>query len=225
MCALAEKISEREEINARISATYPIWRALEAFWKNANCTTKWRLQVFNAVVISKLTYGLETVQFTESQAKRLDAFQLKGLRKILGMVTTYIDRNNTNEKVFEEANKHWKSTGANGREVSTTILPVSSYVQKRKLTLLGHILRRNGDDPLFKVSFDQNYIPKTAHTRRVGHPKQKWINTQMANAWSIIQPGSEYTQTNQQTETIKDNAINYNAPFATALTAKPDELI
>ena len=35
---------------------------------------------------------------------RLEAFQLKGLRKILGTVTTYIDRSNTNEEVVRKAN-------------------------------------------------------------------------------------------------------------------------
>ena len=131
-----EKVNGREEITAVISAAYPVWKALNDSGKNANCAIKWRLHVFNAVVISKLAYGLETVQYAESQAKRLDAFQLKGLRKSLSMATTSIDRNSSNKKVFEEANKHWESAGRKKKPATTIILPlipISKCIQMRKL--------------------------------------------------------------------------------------------
>ena len=39
----------------------------------------------------------------QSAIARLDVFQLKGLRKILRMETTYVNRANTNEEVFRRA--------------------------------------------------------------------------------------------------------------------------
>ena len=38
---------------------------------------------FYATVRSKLPYGLECLQLTEAEQSRLDAFQMKGIRRIL----------------------------------------------------------------------------------------------------------------------------------------------
>ena len=53
------------------------------FWGKANCPPRFELQVFDAVIRSKIVYGLDTVQIPPSLLSRLNSFQLKGLRKIL----------------------------------------------------------------------------------------------------------------------------------------------
>ena len=63
-----------------------------------------KLIIFDAVVRSKLMYGLESAQPSESLESKLDAFPLKGLRKILGMTRTFISRGNTNALVYNRAN-------------------------------------------------------------------------------------------------------------------------
>ena len=50
---------------------------------------KWKIKVFDVVVVSKLFYGLESVPFTEQDCNRLDAFQYRGLRKILHIKHPY----------------------------------------------------------------------------------------------------------------------------------------
>ena len=42
---------------------------------------------------------------TESAGKLLNTFQLKGLRKILQLHTTFINRSNTNEYMYKRANE------------------------------------------------------------------------------------------------------------------------
>ena len=49
-----------------------------------------KLRVFNAVVTSKVLYGLETLEPTCSAGNLLDTFQLKGLRKNLRLHTTFV---------------------------------------------------------------------------------------------------------------------------------------
>ena len=78
---------------------------LHVYWKATNASKKWKLIIYDAIIRSKLLYGLETVQLTQGMLKKLDVFQLKGLRKILGMTTTYINRANNNQKVFQEATR------------------------------------------------------------------------------------------------------------------------
>ena len=55
------------------------------FWKEACCWLRNKLMVYNAVIRTKLLYGLETLELPTSQNSRLEAFQLKGFRKILKM--------------------------------------------------------------------------------------------------------------------------------------------
>ena len=62
------------------------------------------MQIYNALVISQLVYGLETMYLNESLLKRLDAFQMKGIRHILGIEHAYWSRC-SNEKLVERANK------------------------------------------------------------------------------------------------------------------------
>ena len=61
------------------------------------------MQIYNAIIISQLTYGLSTVQLTNSLLDRLDAFQMRGLRYILGIEHSYFS-GITNEEVYERVN-------------------------------------------------------------------------------------------------------------------------
>ena len=58
--------------------------------------------MFNAIIRSKLMYGLETVVMNTRVLKMLDTFQLKCLRKILKIPTTYIDREFSNAVIKEQ---------------------------------------------------------------------------------------------------------------------------
>ena len=49
----------------------------------ARIQRKWKLQVYNAIIVAQLTYGLNTLQLTPALLARLDAFQMRGLRYIL----------------------------------------------------------------------------------------------------------------------------------------------
>ena len=53
--------------------------------------------------MAQLTYGLNTLQLTPSLLARLDAFQMRGLRYILGIEHSYYSHA-TNEEVYRKAN-------------------------------------------------------------------------------------------------------------------------
>ena len=62
---------------------------LNIFWRHANVPKKWKLIVYNAVVISQLVFGLNTIKFTNPMLNKLDAFQIRGLRAILNIEHSY----------------------------------------------------------------------------------------------------------------------------------------
>ena len=102
---LTDTNDNHSEINNRISDCIVTSNRLKLFWNKAKTTIKWKLQVFDAMIRSKLLYGLETIQLTQNEKLRLDAFQMKGIRRILQIPPTHVDRTWTNELVMEKANK------------------------------------------------------------------------------------------------------------------------
>ena len=134
---------------------------------------KWKLIVFDAIIRSQLLNGLETIHITKAVAKKLDAFQYRGLRKILGMSSTFISRANTNRRLLEVAT----ATAYPKRGDDRKIIPFSTYHQERRFELLGHVLRCDSTDPLRQVSF----VPESAYRvdygkKRPRRPRQTWLH-------------------------------------------------
>ena len=68
---------------------------------------------------------------------------MKGLRKIMKIPPTFIDRTHTNESVFKQVNEEIKKHNKS----SKPIVKVTDMIKNRKLKLLGHIIRRDDSDP------------------------------------------------------------------------------
>ena len=101
---ITQAMDIRHEINHKMHQTLKLWFKLNAFWKSVDCPKHWKLHVYDAIIKNKLLYGLETVHVTQVMQKKVNAFRLRSLRKILGMDTTYVNRANTNARVIERVN-------------------------------------------------------------------------------------------------------------------------
>ena len=161
----------KKEVQAKIASCFAVLNKLNAFWFKSSCPKKFNLDVFDAVIRSKLVYGLEVVQLPDSILKKLDVFQLKGLRKILGMQTTFVNRANTNRKVVENANAIRNPNCVPGKDIKL----FSSYVADRQEALIKHTIRETNSDPLRQCTFEpDSALPVTMQNRRVGRPREKW---------------------------------------------------
>ena len=58
---------------------------MNEFWFSSACPKGFKMTVFDAVVRSKLVYGLEGVQVPKFLLNKLDAFQLKGAEENIGL--------------------------------------------------------------------------------------------------------------------------------------------
>ena len=54
------------------------------------------------LVKPKIHHGLETMQLTQCELNKLDAFQTRNLRRILQIPPTFVDRTQTNKKVRDK---------------------------------------------------------------------------------------------------------------------------
>ena len=79
---LTKQVNIASEISSRIASAMATCKSRDIFWKEAQCSLRNKILIYNAVIKSKLLYALETLEIPTSLLSRLEAFQLKGLRKI-----------------------------------------------------------------------------------------------------------------------------------------------
>ena len=125
------------------------WKTGSALEKTP-VSLKWKPRVFDAVIISKLLYGLEAVPFTEQGCKQLDAFQYRGLRNIFGIKHSYWFgiKKHVLLTTIQEAKTEGKQQ----------IIPISERRVNRQVKLYGHLVRADEDDFMKKVTMYQNGI-------------------------------------------------------------------
>ena len=155
---------------------------LKTFRTKANGSVKWKIIANDAIVTSKLLYGLETANITNSQMKKLDTFQLKGLRRILKMTTTCINRENTDETVYKTAEENQEKK----------ITKLSERYMLKRARLLGHIIRASEDDPLKQIPMTDKR-PWLPSERRIGLPRQDWFEQTYNYVWREILKKAEPT--------------------------------
>ena len=164
-CTLNEKGDTTSELNKRISDCHRTWRRLELFWKHSDCTSKLKLQVWNAIIRSKVMYGMTSAQLNQGALDRLDAFQLKGIRQILNITTTYgqslqgAAKTNTNDQVYAQA-----SATVYGGASCRRVKPLSEIYKDNRLEAYR--------TPRTKAGFQRKDSPAA---RR--HKKKAWTPT------------------------------------------------
>ena len=131
---------------------------------------------------------------------RINTLQLKGLRKILGLTTTFIDRANTNKKVFELANELYNPRHIPEKEIKT----FGAYVNTKQQKLLAHTIRADEANPLRQATFIPfTAIPIEYPNRRVGRPRQNWSWHNLENIYIKNQWGTHEIFKFNRTECIQ----------------------
>jgi len=177
---------------------------MQWYWKDNSANKKWKIIVYDAIIKSKLLYGLETVHLTKTMCQKINAFHLRGLRKILDLKTTYLDRNNSNQRVLQAATQI-----AYAEQPERKIELFSEQLKQKRIKLAGHILRANEVDPLRQVSYQtQSAKIYDIGKRRIGGPRQQWLFHTNKYIWEeVITSGlSTYEHTDQQNDRIIDLA-------------------
>ena len=129
--------------------------------------------MWGAVIRAKLLYGLESAQINDARLKRIDAFKLRGIRQILGILATHgqalrgEERTNTNSEVYR-----WASQAAYPASSRKEVRPVSAVYNDRRMRLYCKLLTELWGTPAQLLSMHQDTLrPPHGHRRRAGHPK------------------------------------------------------
>ena len=120
------------------------------------------------MIVAKLMYGLTSTPLSKSDANKIDAFQMRGLRKALKIKHPYWSRV-SNKKLLEAANEQLRE------EQDKKCLERLSI--ERQIVLLAHTIRLDEQDPLKRISIDEAGGRVKTDFRRAGRPRTKWYDT------------------------------------------------
>ena len=161
----------KPELRHRISATWKTVRRLDLLWGKSRASIKWKIRIYGAVTVAKLMYGLTSIPLSKADASKIDAFQMRGLRKILKVKHPYWSRT-SNKKLLETAND---KLGNEQDKNCLTKLP--SRLIERQTLLFAHTIRLEEQDPLKIISIDEAGNRVRSDFRRTGRPRTKWYDT------------------------------------------------
>ena len=149
------------------------------FWKRAAVSTTWKLRVHDAVISSKLLYGLESASLTNAEYERLDSFRIKALREMLGIKHSY-HSHISNEVVMQRANQRIRLR--EGR----TITKMSEKLVNRQIKFMSHLLRAEESDITKTCTVDHNGFRISAGFKRTGRPRIKWYDRVMNSCFERL---------------------------------------
>ena len=137
-CHIYANGSLKSELNRRLGIAWSLFCVLNDVWKHSTLSTSRKLQIFRAVIVSRLLYGLASAWLNKCETRRLDGFFCRCLRVVLRIPPAYFSRV-PNSVVLEKARQR----------------PLSRDLLKQQLTLFGRIARALASDPLRKLTFHQ----------------------------------------------------------------------
>ena len=155
----------RADVGRKLGAATADFQALVAVWKNAGISSFRKLEIFDAVVVSKLLYSTSSAWLTKGDLRKLDGFHARCLRRILKIQPSYISRV-SNDRVRALAKKP----------------PFSELVRRSQLTLLGGVLLDPGKKELRAATFHGDTMMAETHAwvRRRGRPRHEWTSQLLA---------------------------------------------
>ena len=158
----------------------------DLFWRHSDCPVHIKVYTADAVLRSKLLYGIESAQLIPSVFKTFETFQIKVLRKILKIDTTYINRVNSNISIFNRINTMMEEEGRNKRVISF----VEAYNKIKRKRAIKILNKENSS--IYNVSFENGKLRKWIHkNRRSGRPRMNWTEETINEIWNIVKRNNE----------------------------------
>lgn len=158
---------------------------MKNFGKNGNAETLEKLLVYDAIIKTKLMYGLESLQLDKEQRGRLDTFQLKGIRQILKIPTTFGQMKRgqkptwNNDRTFNLVNakintvENRLKAGGFFRKYKK-VIPLSEYYYSIKRKAIIEIINQENDNPMKFATTDETLKLKEYGFKGWGGVRHNW---------------------------------------------------
>ena len=159
------------ELGRRIGMAKADVTNLQRVWKLSSLHSTRKVEISKALIESKLTYSLSCLRLSVADRRRLDGFQNRCLRRILGIPSAFISRV-SNAEVRRQAHCH----------------AATDLLLHCQLLLFGKAFRSPLDSPMHSNSFIPGTLqPVTnAYVRRVGRPRRERITEVRNKAFQFV---------------------------------------
>ena len=187
--SLSKSATVDSEISTRLGiASTNFGKLTKRVWNNRHLSTKSKVRVYEACVLSILLYGVETLATYRPQESKLSAFHTRNLRFILGK--TWEDKM-TNEELFS-------ATGSG---------PLSSRLKYIRLRWAGHVNRM----PSHRIPHMLLHSVLAQGTRHIGRPRLRFKDVLKRDLRDFdIRPES-WTTLSQDRVTWRSNLLRGSA--------------
>ena len=158
------------ELSSRLGAARAEFDKLCRVWSHASLTRAKKLRVYEACVVSKLLYCLDTLWLNTAEVHKLDAFHHRCLRRIAGVKPSYISRvsNAAIRNILQATTLH-----------QTLLARQLGYMSTLATKPAGHVVRD------FVFNPNTVSLKGTNGPRRRGRPRLAWAKQVHTVATSI----------------------------------------
>lgn len=175
-CYLGSSVSSRPSLEVELGkrlgkAATTFGNLQDRVWSNKTLTTRTKVQVYEACVLSILLYGCESWPSYSHQERRLNAFHMRCLRKIVGI--------------------SWEDKVPDVRILEIThSTNLTTIIRSRRLRWIGHVRRMEEDRIPKLVFFGELSIGK----RPKGRPRLRYKDTIKRDLKDFAIPSNTWEQ-------------------------------
>ena len=189
--------SSDHELSRRVAMARADFDTLAKTWTHSALTWKQKIRVYVSLVESKLLYSMASLTLTAAQQRKLNGFQNRCLRKIVGVPPLYISRV-SNAAVLAKAQ----------HTIATDLL------LKKRLQLFGKVLRVGSLHPLKRACFIPDTLTPVTdqYVRRVGRPAKEWVKEVIQESVSLF-GNIEYASAVAQDKPTWNEALSQKLGF------------
>ena len=159
------------ELSRRIGLARKDFDSLSSVWSHAGISRERKCQIYNACIVSKLLYGVQTIWLNKGDRRRLDAFHCMCLRRCCGIPHSYISRIG-NEEVLRVASD----------------IPLSNRILGQQLLLFARYAGMPVDTLTRRYLFDDGTLEprRWMGPKRRGRPRSDWIKKVYDEALRVV---------------------------------------
>ena len=151
---IASNNSSFNDVNRRIAIATSTMSKLSSLWTSSRLSLALKMRLYNSLIISIITYSSASWTLTKAQKKRLDAFNTKALRRIVGV--------------------RWHDFVTNASILIRTGQPsLMTTIRKLRLSAFGHICRLQPGTQAIDILA---YTPPSTWHRPRGRPPLRWAD-------------------------------------------------
>ena len=174
----------------RAGATRSFGTLKQRLWGRRDVSRKVKMKIFNAVVLPVLLYGATAWALTRTEERRLDAFEMRMLRSIMGVRWDDFVRNEDIRRRLCQP-------------------PVSIKLKKARMKWFGHVERMGEERQVKRVMHAE-----MAGRRPVGRPRTRWrdvLRRDLTSSGLSLDEAAAEARDRDRWRTIVQASCDYNA--------------